>query len=105
MHRPHTSAAADLAARFGAFVLERHPLGAAAAIDAFHENGGLDAHAAPEIEKVRAAIAGEIASRMRALAPRDIGETTPGVTAERRFADAVTELTEACDGFLRRAAI
>ena len=32
-------------------------------------------------------------------------ETTPGVPAERRYADAVTELADACDGFLRRAAI
>jgi 2-oxoisovalerate dehydrogenase E1 component len=105
MHRPHASAAADLAARFGAFVLERHPFGAAAAIAAFHKSGGLEAHVAPEIEKVRAAISGELASRMRALAPGDIDETTPGVPGERRFAEAVTELTEACDGFLRRAAI
>ena len=42
---------------------------------------------------------------MGALAPRDIDETTPGVPAERRYAHAVTELIEACDGFLRRAAI
>jgi 2-oxoisovalerate dehydrogenase E1 component len=105
MHRPRASAAADLAARFAAFVLERHPFGAAAAIAAFDRTGGPDAHAAPEIEKVRAAIRGEIASRMRAFEPRDIDETTPGVPGERRYAHAVTELTDACDGFLRRAAI
>src|SRR3954453_5194903 len=105
MHRPRASAAADLAARFAAFVLERHPFGAAAAIAAFDRSGGPDAHSAPEIEQVRASIAGELASRMRALAPRDVGETTPGVPGERRYAQAVTELTEACDGFLRRAAI
>src|SRR4051812_34889595 len=105
MHRPRASAAADLAARFAAFVLERHPFGAAAAIAAFDRSGGPDAHSAPEIEKVRASIAGELASRMRALAPRDVDETTPGVPGERRYAQAVKELTDACDGFLRRAAI
>jgi 2-oxoisovalerate dehydrogenase E1 component len=105
MHRPRASAAADLAARFAAFVLERHPFGAAAAIAAFDRSGGPDAHAAPEIEKVRVSIAGELASRMRALAPGDVDDTTPGVPAERRYAQAVTELTDACDGFLRRAAI
>ena len=105
MHRPHASAAADLAARFGAFVLERHPFGAATAIDAFHKSGGLDARTATEIEDVRVAIGRELASGLQALAPRDITETTPGVPAERRFAEAVTELAQACDGFLRRAAI
>jgi 2-oxoisovalerate dehydrogenase E1 component len=105
MHRPRASAAADLAARFGAFVLERHPFGAATAIDAFHKSGGLDARTATEIEDVRVAIGRELASGLQALAPRDITETTPGVPAERRFAEAVTELAQACDGFLRRAAI
>ena len=105
MLRPHVSPAADLAYRFGAFVLERHPFGAAAAMDAFEESGGLDAHAAIEIERVRAAMAPALAARLQTLAPRDHPETTPGVSGDRRFAAAVAELTEACEGFLRRAAI
>src|SRR6476660_7553834 len=32
-------------------------------------------------------------------------ETTPGVTAEKRWLQGVQELVEACDGFLHREAI
>ena len=34
-----------------------------------------------------------------------MAEPTPGVSAERRFDQAVEEMVDACDGFLRRAAI
>ena len=105
MHRPHASAAADLAARFGAFVLERHPFGAAAAIDAFRKSGGLDAHTATDIEDVRVAIGRELASALQALAapgPNRNHAWRPGRTALCR---GRRRAGEACDGFLRRAAI
>ena len=38
-------------------------------------------------------------------APDGIAETTPGVSASKRLEQARAELVEACDGFLRRAAI
>jgi 2-oxoisovalerate dehydrogenase E1 component len=105
MHRPPVSAAADLAGRFGAFVLERHPFAARAAVDAFEKSGGAEASTAAEIEKIRAAFPEVLAARLQALTPGDQPETTPGVPRGQRFAAAVAEITEACDGFLRRAAI
>jgi 2-oxoisovalerate dehydrogenase E1 component len=103
MHRPHAGAAADLASRFGAFVLERFPFATAPAIDVFQRVGGAHAQAAHEIEALRGTFAGEL--RARLLAPHGLDETTPRVTAEQRFARAVDDLVDACDGFLRRAAI
>jgi 2-oxoisovalerate dehydrogenase E1 component len=105
MHRPHATAAADLARRFGAFVLERHPFAAAVAIDAFTISGGPHARAADEIEQVRATLPDVLRARARSLGPSSPDETTPGVPGTLRFAAAVEELSEACDGFLRRAAI
>jgi 2-oxoisovalerate dehydrogenase E1 component len=105
MDRPHASAAADLAGRFGAFVLEHFPFGATAALDAFEKSGGLPARAEAEIETVRATMAGILRGRLQALSPADLPETTPGVPAGRRFARAIDDLVDACDGFLRRAAI
>jgi 2-oxoisovalerate dehydrogenase E1 component len=105
MHRPHASAAAGLASRFGAFVLERYPFGAAAAIDAFQQSGGSQAQSESEIENLRARFAGELRARLQTLAPSELPETTPGVPGERRFAGAVNDFADACDGLLRRAAI
>jgi len=39
------------------------------------------------------------------MAPFGLAETTPGVEAAQRLARAVSDLLEACDGFLRREAI
>ena len=55
MHRPPVSAAADLAGRFGAFVVERHPFAARAAVDAFEKSGGAEASTADEIDRIRRA--------------------------------------------------
>ena len=52
----------------------------------------------------RAAAAGAAAARWRRRR-RNLPETTPAVGAPARWAAAVDELVDACDGFLRRAAI
>ena len=44
-------------------------------------------------------------TRLQNLAPTERVETTPGVDAPGRFELAIDELADACDGFLRRAAI
>ena len=86
------SATSSLALRFAAFVTERHPFAARVAAEAF-ETAGADG-VLPELRR-----------RALALAPRDAGETTPGVTAVSRFDTALDELIQDCEGFLRRAAI
>ena len=105
MHRPHAGAAADLVSRFGAFVLERFPFAAEHAVDVIRRIGGSHAQSEHEIEELRTRFAGELRARVQVLAPAGLDETTPGVTAEQRFARAVDDLADACDGFLRRAAI
>ena len=94
-----------LALRFAAFVAERFPFALEPAREALAAIGGTDASDESGIESVRARFGGELRSRLRRLTPDDVEETTPGVTGEQRFATAVEELVNACDGFLRRAAI
>lgn len=94
----------SLAARLAAFVLERYPFAHAAALAAME---GLEAHriAAPEaIEGLRVTFAAELRRRL-ASAAAGLPETTPGVSAGSRWTAAVDELVDACDGFLRRAAL
>ena len=87
--------AADLASRFGAFVAERYPFALAEAMDAFHAAAG-DA----------AALRRELTTRLRARpVPPGLAETTPRVSAEARIGQANEDLIDACDGFMRRAAI
>jgi 2-oxoisovalerate dehydrogenase E1 component len=87
--------AAYLASRFGAFVAERYPFALADAMDAFHAAAG-DA----------AALRRELTTRLRTRpVPPGLAETTPRVSAEARIGQAHADLIEACDGFLRRAAI
>ena len=87
--------AADLASRFGAFVAERYPFALAEAMDAFDAAAG-DA----------ALLRRELTTRLRARpVPPGLAETTPRVSAEARIGQAHADLIDACDGFLRRAAI
>ncbi len=97
---------ASVAARFGAFVLERHPFAAASAASALEilaDTCG-DLATVEAIERTRARLPDAL---RRALPPPPAGlpETTPAMTAPARWANAVAELVDACDGFLRRAAI
>ena len=92
---------------FGEFALERFPFAAAAAIAALESvipSGGqpLDARA---LDDLRVPFSAALEQRLSHLLPPGLGETTPRVVAGRRFAQAVEEIRDACDGFLRRAAI
>ncbi len=98
-----------LASRFGAFVAERHPFALTFALDAF-EAAGLGAIKSRDAVKLDAARTPFRRALAKALydqvaAPEGIAETTPGTSAIKRLEQARSEVVEACDGFLRRAAI
>jgi len=98
-----------LASRFGAFVAERHPFALTFALDAF-EAAGLGAIKSRDAAKLDAARTPFRRALAKALydqiaAPEGIAETTPGTTANKRLEQARAEVVDACDGFLRRAAI
>ena len=62
----------------------------------------LDAQA---IDDLRGPFSAALEQRLSHLLPAGLGDTTPRVVAGQRFAQAVEEIRDACDGFLRRAAI
>jgi 2-oxoisovalerate dehydrogenase E1 component len=97
--------AAGLVRRFSEFVTERYPFALAAALDAFEAAGGGQAADEGSIDALRRPFAEHLRARLRPLAPAEPGETTPGVTAGSRFAAAVDDIADACDGFIRRAAL
>ncbi|MGZ5433393.1 MAG: thiamine pyrophosphate-dependent enzyme, partial [Thermoanaerobaculia bacterium] len=81
------------AARFGAFVAEKFPFALPAAMRAFEEaNGNAGA--------LRAAL--ESALRIDVAS---LPETTPRVSAGARVQQAIDEIVDACEGFLRREEI
>ncbi len=95
----------DLARRLEAFVTERFPFALAPVRAAFDASKAairtdLTAH-----DALRAKFDTELRARLRNVAPIEAIETIPGVDAPTRFAQAVDELAQACDGFLRRAAL
>src|SRR5690242_8998113 len=106
-HRAEIEKRTGLAARFGAFVAERHPFAledALAALDA--AAAGREPRSEADVEALRAPLRRELARRLQARgAPAGLGETTPRVRAEERLAQAAAEVVDACDGFLRRQAI
>jgi 2-oxoisovalerate dehydrogenase E1 component len=81
-------------ARFGAFVTERFPFALDLAMGALEACAGDPA-------RLRA----ELARRFAAAPPLPLAEATPRVSAEARRAQALDELADACEGFLRREAI
>jgi len=102
---PSVPPATDLARRLEAFVTERFPFAIApvrAAFDACKGAVGLDE---ASLDALRGKLESELRARLQNVAPADRIETTPGVEAPQRFQSAVDELVQACDGFLRRAAI
>src|SRR5262245_53990287 len=94
----------SLGARFNAFVLERFPFASAAAAAALESLDATNAAGAASIERLRAQLPPAL-RRALPSPPPSLPETTPAVTAVRRWECAVDDLMEACDGFLRRAAI
>src|SRR5947208_8838405 len=96
-----------LASRFGAFVAERYPFALAEAADALDAVvGGRSLRTEAELEALRPALRRELSRRLESRPmPAGLAETTPGIGADARLAQAHRELLDACDGFLRRAAI
>lgn len=97
---------AALLARFAAFIAERHPFALKPALAALERivdgTGDVDALRQP----LRAMLESSLAA---ALAPdtvvTNVPEATPGVSVNERLHEAVEEVLDACDGFLRREAI
>jgi 2-oxoisovalerate dehydrogenase E1 component len=104
MHEPQ-AAADTLRREFGAFVLERYPFACMAARETLAATMGQSVGDEAAIEALREPFTREFRARLHRLAPIDIAEPTPGVTASRRFEQAIEDIVDACDGFLRRAAI
>ena len=94
----------SVAARFTAFVLERFPFAAAASAAALDGLAAGDLSGAAEVERLRAALP-QALRRALPSPPRELPDTTPAVAAAARWSAAVDELIDACDGFLRRAAL
>jgi len=98
-----------LASRFGAFVAERYPFALGVALEAFEKSGvgAIKARDAVKLDAARVPFRRAMASVLYAqvAAPEGIAETTPGTSAVKRLEQARAELVDACDGFLRRAAI
>ncbi len=104
MHGPQPIAE-TLRREFGAFVLERYPFAATSAREALAAATGAAPVLESGIDRLRDPFAREFRTRLRRLAPIDLSEPTPGISAKQRFEQAVEDIVEACDGFLRRAAI
>src|SRR3954463_11340261 len=95
-----------LASRFGAFVAEQHPFALAEAIDAFQRVATGDESDEAAIEALRPRLQRELARRLDAVPlPDGLPETTPRMAAADRIVHARVALLQACDGFLRRAAL
>jgi 2-oxoisovalerate dehydrogenase E1 component len=92
-------ASAALLARFAAFVAERHPFALKPALAAMEESAG-------KPERFARALESHLAAALApATAVSEVPETTPGVSVNERLHQAVTEVIESCEGFLRREEI
>ena len=113
IHMPRAAADPNkltgLASRLSAFITERHPLAVALVLDVFDAVGGgkLKPRDSAGLDGLRTPFRRELARRLyEALkAPEGTDHTTPGTSAIKRMEQARAELTDACDGFLRREAI
>jgi 2-oxoisovalerate dehydrogenase E1 component len=98
-----------LGSRFAAFVAERHPFALPYALEAFEASGlgTLKARDAVKLDAARAVLRRSLAKLLyeKVAAPDGIADPTPGTSATRRLEQARAEVVEACDGFIRRAAI
>ena len=98
-----------LASRFGAFVAERHPFALADALEAFEAVDGAAREPRGEeaIDALRPALPRELERRLRARRAADGAARHDAATSAstRASAQAHAEVLDACDGFLRRAAI
>jgi 2-oxoisovalerate dehydrogenase E1 component len=98
-----------LGSRFAAFVAERHPFALPLALEAFDSAGlpALKGRDAAKLEAARPVLRRALAKLLyeHVAAPDGTGEPTPGTSASKRLEQARAEVVDACDGFLRRAAI
>jgi 2-oxoisovalerate dehydrogenase E1 component len=98
-----------LGSRFAAFVAERHPFALPFALEAFESAGlsSIKSRDAVKLDAARPALRRALAKSLydRVAAPDGIAETTPGTSATKRLEQARAEVVDACDGFVRRAAI
>jgi len=97
-----------LAARFAAFVAERHPAALERAAKAFAAatratKGG--ASQSKTLEALRKPLRVALRKALQVSIPRGAGETTPGVPARARLRHEEETIFDACDGFVRREAI
>src|SRR5215210_2912856 len=104
----------SLLARFASFVAERHPFAlrpAVAALDMVSVDESSPALIDALREPMRRVLLQTLSDFLApdAVASQKLAggvpETTPGVSVNERLHLAVTEVVEACDGFLRREAI
>src|SRR4051812_10684818 len=98
-------AASQLSRRLRAFVVERYPFALGPAVAALDAVAAADPPDAAGVDALRAPFTTELRSRLESTDLGDAVDVTPGVSAGRRFAQAIDEILEACDGLLRRAAI
>ena len=98
-----------LASRFGAFVAERYPFALPIALEVFERSGmgAIKGRDAVKLDAARTPFRRALARVLydQVSAPEGIADTTPGTSAIKRLEQARAELVDACDGFLRRAAI
>jgi 2-oxoisovalerate dehydrogenase E1 component len=102
---PSIHPATDLARRLEAFITERFPFALAPVRAAFDSCKGAVRADEATLDGLRGKFATELRNRLQNIAPTERIETTPGVEAPARFQQAIDALVEACDGFLRRAAL
>jgi hypothetical protein len=92
--------------QFLAFIAERFPFAVGAAAEAFARVAGKKAATTPDaVEALAAPVAKALRDSVAAGVPSTRAETTPGVTAATRLAQAGDEIADAVTGFFRRAAI
>jgi len=102
---PSLHPATDLGRRLEAFVVERFPFAVAPVRAAFDACKGSIRADEASLDALRATFEAALRARLQNLAPTEHVETTPGVDAPQRFQLAIEDLVDACNGFLRRAAI
>ena len=100
---------AGLGSRFAAFVAERHPFALPYALKVFESAGlsSIKGRDAVKLDAARPVLRRALAKALyeHVTAPEGIADTTPGTSALKRLEQARAEVVDACDGFLRRAAI
>src|SRR5512142_75752 len=106
-----------LLARFAAFVAERHPFALRPAVTALdmaiggrelrdNDPASIDALREPLRRLLMQTLSDFLAPDASAAEKlAEVPEATPGVAVGLRLQQAVSEVTESCDGFLRRDAI